>query len=611
MPDSSEPQPLSQNEIDALFNELGADGGDGAPPEPPPVAQSPEEPEESKGPLGQDAIDALLAQAGAVDPAPEPPAPEPPAEPPSGPLGQDAIDALLAQAGATDPAPEPAAPEPPAEAPSGPLGQDAIDALLADAGAGDPAPAAAAPEPPAEESSGPLGQDAIDALLSAAGEGESGIGAAPVVEEASGPLGQDAIDALLAQADAAGVTDEATQPDPDPPAVSDEALNQAQVDQLLSEVGKASGEDALSGGHQQPTGELNQDTIDGLLSQLGGDPDPEATMPADLAGEPKTGSLSVDQLDQLMAKHGGDGAETGGHSTEMINQGDIDALVAQLGDATIVGEPEAPEPVTSSSAVDQLLEQAEANLTAADAVAPTMIADPGSGTALPVGATMIPNGALMSTEELRGTRFLLVTAVVMLMSCTVILALVVSSVNGLTDELRKGRESEARPTDDYSEDIAAAEAYLGDDDAAQQVRGVTFMERLKEQYQNDPERLQDISWRLAEHYRAGNQHRRAVDEFHDINRRAAGLVDDPQFYVEYAESLRELDRLSDARTIAYRLVANEQLYMADNDPAGIPREPEILDRNLQAVRRAKLLLGELHLAMAISPDADRSGDDEG
>ena len=55
----------------------------------------------------------------------------------------------------------------------------------------------------------------------------------------------------------------------------------------------------------------------------------------------------------------------------MIDQGDIDALVAQLGDATHVEQPDsdAQETLVENS-IDDLLDQAEANLTAADAVAP-------------------------------------------------------------------------------------------------------------------------------------------------------------------------------------------------------------------------------------------------
>ena len=232
---------------------------------------------------------------------------------------------------------------------------------------------------------------------------------------------------------------------------------------------------------------------------------------------------------------------------------------------------------------------------------------------IPGGAAMVPAGALMSTEEMRGTRFLLVTAVVMLMACTVISALVVSSVNGLTDELRQGRQSELRPTDDYADDLATAELYLGAEDASEHVAGVAFMERLKKQYQNDPDRLEEISRRLAEHYRVTGQHARAVQEYGLIHRRAGGLVEDPRFYVEYAESLQAVDRLLDARTIAFRVTANEALYLSPNDVNGVPLDPEHMQNNRHAVRRAKLLLGELYLALAERPGADRSNQqgDEG
>ena len=71
--------------------------------------------------------------------------------------------------------------------------------------------------------------------------------------------------------------------------------------------------DALTARAQDGTGSLNQDTIDGLLSQLGGD-DPAAGGPGagDVGGEPLTGSISGADLEALMAKHAGDGTETSG-----------------------------------------------------------------------------------------------------------------------------------------------------------------------------------------------------------------------------------------------------------------------------------------------------------
>ncbi len=149
--------------------------------------------------MGQDAVDALLAEASDEEPIEEV----------EGPVGQDAVDALLAEASDNEPA----------EEDEGPVGQDAVDALLAEA----------SDDEPAEEDEGPIGQDAVDALLAEASNDKP-------AEEVEGPIGQDAVDALLSSALAESVSADDTAQDP---VLESEmkGLEAADEDSLLSDGG--------------------------------------------------------------------------------------------------------------------------------------------------------------------------------------------------------------------------------------------------------------------------------------------------------------------------------------------------------------------------------------
>ena len=154
----------------------------------------------------------------------EEPAAAAPAEPEE-PLGQDDIDALLAEMNGNDA---------PVEAgggsgrPEGPLGQDDIDSLLAEMNGGEEA------QPSQEASDGPLGQDDIDAMLAEmSGEVEAvkddGSQKTDVVSETeriNSDLSQEEIDSLV---DKQGAGDED----------SEALIDQNDIDALVRQMSEA------------------------------------------------------------------------------------------------------------------------------------------------------------------------------------------------------------------------------------------------------------------------------------------------------------------------------------------------------------------------------------
>jgi hypothetical protein len=228
---------LSQDDIDALINQVSG----GAKPAQPPAARPAAPP--AAGAHAHDDIDALIDQVTHL----------PPAAAPRGPAAQDTVAAPFAQLAQAGAAPAGEATRPgggsrakPATSGSGSaaLGQDDIDQLLAELGAAPPAPAAAAPDLAAARpsvpttsaarasesvrqgttSNGPtlaLSPDELDALVQKQAGQTSNHREAPMIDQTD-------IDALVRQlANATG--------EPDTKKISEAlAKHEGEIDQLLT-----------------------------------------------------------------------------------------------------------------------------------------------------------------------------------------------------------------------------------------------------------------------------------------------------------------------------------------------------------------------------------------
>lgn len=541
-------KPMSQEEIDALLSGLSGD----APPAPATPAAG-GQPGAGQPVVDQSELDALLG--ALAEPAPAA----------AGPVDQAELDRLLdsLDTGSSSEALEAAVAPPAPAAPSGPLGQDDIDQILAGLGGGAsaapaPAPAAAPPTTPAPApAAGPMGQDDIDSLLNA-------LSADP------GP--------------AAAATVQAPLPPPKPAAPA-----------------------------PVPGGKLDQSGIDDLLAQLG---TPEAAgVGAAKIGESKTGvpgvggasrgamsrgtlALSTEDLTALVSKHAAPAA--GGESEGMIDQGDIDALVKQLGAAT--GSIEAPADKPSMSqelakhdaAIDQLLGEAKgggaaANAATMDAIDMRSVLDkPSSGSAALHGtpSPFTVNVPVLTPPELRGARWLLAAAVLMLAICAGTLVVVAGAVRTLGSELMREREAGLEPGDDYGEDFSAASARLASPDEDQVAKGVLFLQRLKKRY---PSHESEISLALARHFGGHGAWREAAREYATVLDGTA-VNDDPRIPLENADALRQLGDRAAAKRQLYALLADEERWTGESST---PRPAAIADRNRHALVAAHLLLGRL------------------
>ena len=556
---------VDQGELDALMDALSAPVASG----PPPVEVDQAELDQLLNALGGDLTD----EADAAPAAPEPATP-------SGPLGQNDIDAILANLGGD---PQPATPAAPAPVPDhGPLGQDGIDALLAglDANGAPPAPATAVP-------TGPLGQDGIDALL-------AGLDA-PAAP--SGPLGQDAIDALLN-----GLTDA-------PPAVGSKPAVAAVAKPAAAAVSKP------AAAAVPPGGKLDQGGIDDLLAALGAEQVTVGATTGDskilgASGGSKTGlppvggmsasrrtlALSTEDLTSLVSKH--NAPAVGGEAGDgMIDQGDIDALVKQLGAAT--GTIEAPKPTMTEelakhdAAIDQLLGEARnpaANAATMDAIDMRTVLDkPPStgGLSRGLSTAYTVNVPVLTPPELRGARWLLAAAVLMLAICAGTLVVVAKAVRTLGDELAHERATGIEPSDDYGTDFNAASARLSAPDADQAATGVLFLQRMKKRY---PSHEAELALVLARHFRGLGAWKEAAREYAAALDESDAPVDDPRVILERAEALKHLDDRDAAKRQLYALVAAEQRWIGETEP---PRPASITDRNRATLVEAHLLLGRL------------------
>ncbi len=545
---SDDPKPLSQEEIDSMFAGLSEDDASAA------DNESVEE-DVSEGPLGQGDIDSLVAAMGAGDeePAPEPEesAPEPESE---GPLGQGDIDSLVAAMGGGDDSAEEPASEP--EVPDGPLGQDDIDSLLASMGTEtDPEPVV----DPAPEADGPLGQDDIDSLLASMGaetdpepiaDPDATLVADPPNDDASS-LDQEGIDALIA-----GMGTE----DPEPVSEEDaDPLGQEDIDDLIASMIEAGNEEQDPGSRVHKTGKLSTEQIRDIVSK-----------------QEETGETDKD-----------------GGVESMISQGDIDALMQQMSEASSVGETDEIDALLKekNTQIDDLLNQAVQG-EAGDAVEASMLT---MAESMPqMSQQMVAAGSVMAPEELRGTRYMLWAALLLLSLCTATMVIVASSINKLTGELNQHRVEDNKPQEDFDSDIEYSMKLLESESEDDTLKGMRYFERLKSSYKDNPDKMERIHRILATYYRKHNAWEKARQELSGIYDPRGKMLDDPSFYVDYGDTLYRLDRMRDAEVIIYKLLANESYYTAVVDGQGATRKKEALQTNGLTIKRAYLLLGRMY-----------------
>ena len=461
--------------------------------------------------------------------------------------------------------------------------------MIAQMAGGDPVQAVA-PAPPAakSETNGPLGQDDIDAMIAqmAGGGPVQAVAPAPPAakSETSGPLGQDDIDAMLAQMEAAA---------PAAPA--------APV--------KASKPPAAVESAQGP---LDQNSIDTLLAQLGANTEakvgaaPKAAGPGapPLASKAAADlSLTTEDLQSLVAKHEGQAGNPA--SDTMIAQADIDALVQQLAMAT-GGEAGAPNEALGEAlakheaAIDRLLGDAQNA-----AVDPTdVIPGVGSKPKAPAPVVHAPHGPgqggpgwsgpVMAPLEIRGARWLLMAAVLLLGICAATLVGVTASIHRLTGELKAERVAQmgdgVGAPGVFADDYQSAMALLEDSDAERQAKGELFLARLKPRH---PAHAVEISLVLARHFRAHQAWRPALREYAEVVEGSRRLLDDPRIYLEYAEVLSAVgDRDAALRTI-YLPLANESAYTGERDLRRALRPAREAAANRVALQECQLLLGRM------------------
>lgn len=599
---NDEPRAMSQEEINSLFKQLedettsskaapkesaGAESGQNAIDDS--LAQAAPEPtSEPAGPLGQDDIDALLnaMQSGDDAPTEAEGAKEEEAPEPSGPLGQDDIDALL-NAMQGDDAPAEVEKEEVAE-PSGPLGQDDIDALLNAMQGGDDAPVEEeqAQVEESAESSGPLGQDDIDALLSAMQGGDEAP-AEKEAEEPSGPLGQDDIDALLNSMNAdepevVSAADTIVNAD----ASEDRALGQDDIDDLLAQLTDPDPSPAVASDADGQMG--GQDDIDALLKEMGMGGDNGQAAPDILSTEQIAGIVDGQASQEFPDED----------TEEMISQGDIDSLVREMSQAT--GVPDQNEidarVAENESDIEALLQEAADPMATVDAVQGSLVL--GQGASAPPQYAAVDPAAVMAPDELRGTRYLLVAAVFLLAMCAVTMGFVVRSINDLSHELEKNRTSEIKPVDDFQENISYARKMLASEDALELGRGLIFIKRLKENHEQEPDKIIIISLLLADHYRSTGAYSKARIEYELMTDRQGMLYENPQYYLDYSETLFALGekKYDDAIAVLYRLMANEQYYISTNDSQGNARDVDLVTLHEKIIQEAYLMLGQIFTA---------------
>lgn len=567
---ADDPKSLSQDDIDALINQVAgtSPASSGAPPASSDATPAkPAAPAPAGGALDQDAIDALINQ---VQP-PAAPAPAP-VKAPAGPLGQDDIDALVDQVQQSAVAAAKPAATAAASAATVPLDQDAIDALINAPAAAAPAaaPATGKTKPPTSRAQRESSiTQMLDSMQDAA---KAQAGAAPA-DQASGPLGQDDIDRLLAELGASTGTKATAKPKSEQPSVPTTAVADA----------------ARS---QKP----------GTTSSNASAATVEAPQPGVPSGpNAPTLALSAEDLDALVDRQVG--VISDHQEAPMIDQNDIDALVKQLANAT--GAPDTKQ-ISDALAkhegeIDKLLGQAGDAKVTMDAIPVAALQASGSG-ASKLGAGPALAVPVMAPAELKGTRWLLAAAVIFLAVCAGTLGMVVQAINGLSHELKAQHQTALTPSNSFADDYKAAMAQLAAPDAGEVAKGVLFMSRLKARH---PGHEAEIALALGRHFRAKGAFRQAAEEFAALSETGQGLFDDPRIFLDYAACLSELGDLPSATRQVYLLLANEESYLSPRDRHGLNRPADEVARNQQAVQDAYLTLGRM-LTSPAQPHAGRA-----
>jgi hypothetical protein len=537
--------------------------------------------------------------------------------------------------------PKVAAPAVPA-ASAGPLNQSDIDSLLAELNAevaqvtrqhsrvtkalSQP------PTPISAEEAGTIGQDDIDALVAALDAGNAAT-AKPAKAADLGNLSSSnptplKTDALHRKAP----TDEA-------------AAKQAEIDALLANLGieeppkkeptkkapviassappsPAASEPVAS----EPKGALDQDQIDALLLQMGGavapetvqesvqpasplaEPSAEQTAVEDLISKmgpaavvssqddlpaPKTEGLSQEMLASLVEKHGKKRDETE-RRISSFTQDDIQNLVSQLdaaGGNSQDGLGNLGNQVADKQRdIDALLAGVNTASQAGDAINESLLRGASMG-----GRQGLLGAPVFPKEELRGTRTMLAAAVGLLALCALTMGFIVSALNGLSNELSMTRKQQEQPSDDYSRDLESVKTSLASTEADTRFRGVIFAERLRTAWKDHPARREEMTLLLARYYREHEENSKAAIEYERIDHQREGLVEDPMFYIEYAQTLMAIDRHQDARAVAVRLIANEDRF-TDTQLMAHKATPAQIETNIRYIRRAHLIVGQIDLA---------------
>jgi len=448
----------------------------------------------------------------------------------------------------------------------------------------------------------PASQDDLDALLAELGGSPARAPTDPTAETLPAGGTQADIDALLG----------AIGGDKSAPALQDDG----DIDALLSEISNTA-EGRVTGGLTN----AQTKRLDAVLESIQSGPQP--TQGGSLG-------LSSDQLEDLVAKHA-PGPDSAAPAETMISQDDIDDLVAQLtavvdgtGPITIAQarakSPSVPDsggrPLASITGAAPAIKAPPANTVppaktpspatkgaaapASKPAAPAVAARPASGgraapaphpgyaTPALVGGGAATIGVLASTE-IRGARWLLIAAVLLLAVCAAGMGAMVRTLSGLAGQLARNPTTDTLDADRFALALTAARNQLASDDPVEVAIGVQALERLTGDH---PNRAQELTLELARHWRAKGAHRKAADAY-------ATLVDkvlqggDPRILLEYTASLTVLGDYDDAVRHLYGLLAREQTLLGREDRLGHPKSPDDLSRDRMAVQQAYLQLGDL------------------
>lgn len=437
-----------------------------------------------------------------------------------------------------------------ADTPKKAASQDDIDALIRDAQTkqgGPPSPAPATARTPS------VSLDDIDALIREAQAAQGGTVrvAAPAPAAAAAP------------APAAKPT-----PTPAAPTINNAttaSIAQSDIDDLLKEIQSAT--------ERQDVRKLSDHEtrkFDKLLDSIQSAP------------SAPTAGLTPTAIDDLVAKHA-PGPEDHSARETMISQEDIDALVQQLSVAVGGEAPPAGAPAPGNTAKRPATPAA---------LAATMITAPTATAATSATGSLMPAGSypVLAPRELRGARWLLMAAVVLLAMCALAMGAVARGVSGLSRELLKRNDADPHAADELALELTAARSMLASNDLIEAATGVERLRQLKARY---PDRATELAIELARHWRAHDQHRKAADEFASVLDRVLATRGDPRILLDHADSLARTDEVSGALRLVYALLASEAAYTDPADPLGHTRPVEEVERDRLAMQRAYLLLGEL------------------